>query len=1668
MTAVGLEADRRPDPGRLETQYPDNANTDLLSRIPADARTILDVGCGTGALGAAYRTLNSGARLLGIERDPEMAAIARQRLDAVACVDVQQNPLPFELPEGIDCLIYGDVLQQLRDPWTVLRRQLEALNPGGSVLVCVANAEHWSMVARLLSGTWHYERAGLLDVRHLRWFSLRNVMRELVDAGLAVDEVHPRIFAPEQAQQFVQTLAPGLRRLGIDPGGYLPRALPLQYVLRARRAGLQTTTASAVEPAKDQSEEEAALIVPATTIPVLSDTIADSAKAAIRPSHRLHTPIVLKDTPFVSRSLLSMTETMNLESLRDTPFSRAVLAPADTIAMPSCYVMNPPSAPLSLSDTPHKRIFPRQMLCPEMWVARLDEVYYLPYAAPFLPDTKILINDYLLPGNPNAVGCFKYEGDASYRFPIDLDEICCVDTAFFMGHPISGDFGHFVGDCLSRMHAWQHCRELFGDVKIILDQATHDTRFRDRLLARAGVNAEDIVFAKGAVRCRKLLLASPALAVSRYASPTSAKLWQQIRDAVTPSHADGGERVYLSGSSQSAPILANELEVGNLFKNFGFSIVHVEDLALEEQISIVSNAQLVAGPAGPTMFSLAFQRRLKSALILLPETFVRNSEWLFLAGTQCPLYYHFGLRDMPAGSPVSAGDAWRVDVSRLAADLASWLWAGYETLSNAGWCISTRVEDEPAAPSNEGSEPEVVARLAPPLPKDPGETIDRSRRGDMGVLRARRSRGVAVAAPAMELAKDPSLSAESEQADAPKSGEAVAIGTEGPYPKADDEPPRFMYRASIMACARWEMPYITEWLLYHRAIGFDHVYLFCNDDDPTELYREVLPFLQGDPFVTFRHFPFQGQQFQMYMHGLRQWKDETQWLMFLDIDEFLCLREDSNIKVFLDQTPSHWDCIQFNWLVFGNNGFVDRPAGSVLQTYTRRSARLHKTCKTLTRTVAIDLARIDRKIYIWHGWDGVLANNAFCCNVLGIDPADIPVEGALIASEQDNVSIMKRAVIHHYGVKSLKDFRFRYDRGIAGDFSGQAFWNRVHERGAAEAEVAPLNEVEDTTLKDYWSAYLRRGATELSLLPSPGYPNIALGKVADQSSVSKWSKVPDRRTDAAGAISGRLTGSYQFHTDFEPSPWWMVDLGGQAKVYEIRIFNRMENPAMAGRLRELAVQVSDDGEGWRIIATKAADVIVGGVDANPLRITWLSSVSARFVRIRLMEQGVLHLDQVEVYGEPAGAPTGARVAELSQEPQTAGGFGFFDNLTHGVEAPMADANQLRGPRAPIASRDTRFVSRSLLSMTETVDLEKLRDTQFSRAVLAPADTVEMPACYMMNSPSTPRSMSNTPYNHIFPQPMKFPEMWVARLDDVYYLPYGAPFFPDLKVLINDFLVPWGPGAIGWFKYEGNDTYQLPMNIDEAYSVDTAFFLGHPISGHFGHFLGDCLSRMHAWQTCRQLFGDVKIILENSAHDTGFQRKLLAGMGVTAEDIVVAKGGVRCRRLLCASRALGVAQYVSPISGKIWRQIRDSIAGPHVEEGERVYLSRSAQPARKLTNEREVECLFESLGFKVVRPEDRPVEEQILIVSNARFIAGPTGSGMFNLAFQNQIQSVLILVPETFVQNTEWLFLAGAKCSVYYHFGQRDMPDGSPVSVKDAWRVELPRLASDIASWLSRV
>ena len=205
---------------------------DLLALIPLSAATILEVGCGGGGLGAAYRAMNPRARLLGIETDPILAARARSHLDQVVTVDPERDTLPFELTDGLDCIIYNGVLERLRDPWAMIRRHAASLGAGGVVLIRVRNPDHWRVAERLLRGRLGDDEDQ--DGMAIPGFDRDAIEGHLTGAGLTLCDIATS--RPEDgAARFVSAIAPGLEALGVDPGEYAARAGPSHMIVRAAR-----------------------------------------------------------------------------------------------------------------------------------------------------------------------------------------------------------------------------------------------------------------------------------------------------------------------------------------------------------------------------------------------------------------------------------------------------------------------------------------------------------------------------------------------------------------------------------------------------------------------------------------------------------------------------------------------------------------------------------------------------------------------------------------------------------------------------------------------------------------------------------------------------------------------------------------------------------------------------------------------------------------------------------------------------------------------------------------------------------------------------------------------------------------------------------------------------------------------------------------------------------------------------------------------------------------------------------------------------------------------------------------------------------------------------------------------------------------------------------------
>jgi 2-polyprenyl-3-methyl-5-hydroxy-6-metoxy-1,4-benzoquinol methylase len=89
-------------------------------------------------------------------------------------------------PATFDCIIFGDILEHLLDPWETLRRYRTLLDPAGVVIASIPNIGHISVILNLIRGRWEYGERGLLDSTHLRFFTRRSMIELFQKADLEI------------------------------------------------------------------------------------------------------------------------------------------------------------------------------------------------------------------------------------------------------------------------------------------------------------------------------------------------------------------------------------------------------------------------------------------------------------------------------------------------------------------------------------------------------------------------------------------------------------------------------------------------------------------------------------------------------------------------------------------------------------------------------------------------------------------------------------------------------------------------------------------------------------------------------------------------------------------------------------------------------------------------------------------------------------------------------------------------------------------------------------------------------------------------------------------------------------------------------------------------------------------------------------------------------------------------------------------------------------------------------------------------------------------------------------------------------------------------------------------------------------------------------------------
>ena len=244
---------------------------------------------------------------------------------------------------------------------------------------------------------------------------------------------------------------------------------------------------------------------------------------------------------------------------------------------------------------------------------------------------------------------------------------------------------------------------------------------------------------------------------------------------------------------------------------------------------------------------------------------------------------------------------------------------------------------------------------------------------------------------------------------------------------------------SIVACLKNEALNLAEWLDFHMAVGVEHFYLYDNgsNDGTKEICKRY-------DNITYSYNTMDMCQIACYYNALTAYRDQSKWMAFIDLDEFL-FSPSEDLKECLkdfEQFPG----IAVNEVFFGSNGHETRPPGGVLLNYTKREKEINKHIKSIVQPL-FTLCSADNPHSFWYKQGGAVNEKKEPCPGPFNEPASVD-----------------RLRINHYWVKSKQEYKDKLDRGRADVPSRHPKFRYSQQGRDLEKVILEDNEVEDTSI----------------------------------------------------------------------------------------------------------------------------------------------------------------------------------------------------------------------------------------------------------------------------------------------------------------------------------------------------------------------------------------------------------------------------------------------------------------------------------------------------------------------------------------------------------------------------------------------------------------------------
>jgi 2-polyprenyl-3-methyl-5-hydroxy-6-metoxy-1,4-benzoquinol methylase len=180
------------------SEYYQNERKSISRFIKNKNNKVFDIGCASGNFGLFLKNSDLASKVIGVDIDSSAVKLAKQKIDEVYCVNLNQTTIQELIDahslKDFDYVVCADVLEHLIDPWSTLTSLTGTLKKEGRVVASIPNIRHWTVLyEQIFKGNWEYQKEGIMDKTHLRFFTKKTMIDLFEDSGLDVEEIQPLI-----------------------------------------------------------------------------------------------------------------------------------------------------------------------------------------------------------------------------------------------------------------------------------------------------------------------------------------------------------------------------------------------------------------------------------------------------------------------------------------------------------------------------------------------------------------------------------------------------------------------------------------------------------------------------------------------------------------------------------------------------------------------------------------------------------------------------------------------------------------------------------------------------------------------------------------------------------------------------------------------------------------------------------------------------------------------------------------------------------------------------------------------------------------------------------------------------------------------------------------------------------------------------------------------------------------------------------------------------------------------------------------------------------------------------------------------------------------------------------------------------------------------------------